>query len=119
RSPGDTSDHPLSRTIDDFLRDNVDLANLSQPGSGFPVKILVASPPVFQTSSRLSYLLVDILLMIVLTAVATIMARLLMIEAGCREIADRRLVDAIAAMPAGFALFDANDRLAVLNDRYK
>ena len=33
--------------------------------------------------------------------------------------AERRLVDAIAAIPEGFALYDRDDRLIIFNDRYK
>ena len=35
------------------------------------------------------------------------------------ERAERRLVDAIAALPAGFWLFDRDDQLILLNDRFK
>lgn len=33
--------------------------------------------------------------------------------------AQDRLLDAIQSLPVGFALFDANDRLSLLNDRYR
>ncbi|MDJ0824579.1 MAG: EAL domain-containing protein [Rhodobacter sp.] len=35
------------------------------------------------------------------------------------EIAERRLLDAIDALPAGFWLFDSDDRLVLINERYK
>ncbi len=35
------------------------------------------------------------------------------------EVAERRLLDAINALPAGFWLFDRDDRLVLFNERYK
>lgn len=116
-APGDPTGI-MGMDVGAFLRKNPHHASVAHPVPGLPLQIVVTSSSIWTESSLRSYVISDAALMLVLTALAVMAAVTLVKEAGAREIAERRLLDAIESAPAGFTLFDANDRLVMCNDMY-
>lgn len=108
----------IGRPISDFHDYHSSLTSLTLPVADLPLEIVVATPPASQRPSFRLYLDADFLTGIALNIFAALMGRVLMREARARERAESRLMDAIAAIPDGVALWDAEDRLVLANSRY-
>ena len=112
--------HPATDLdIAGFLRAVEHTASVVRAVPGFPLQIVVASPPIWADRSLRTYIGADALFMLMVTLLAVIGSRTLVKEARARERADLRLRDAIDSVPAGFTLFDAEDRLVTSNETYE
>lgn len=101
-----------------FLREVAHTTWVVRDVPGFPLQVIVASPPIWADASLRTYVGADALFMLMVTLLVVIGSRTLVKEARARERADLRLRDAIDSVPAGFTLFDAEDRLVTSNETY-
>jgi signal transduction histidine kinase len=85
----------------------------------YDLRVLVAGPAPWRSNAFLTFLLGDVAGIIALTAIAFWLTGVLRREAKAREKAEILLGDAVENAPAGFALFDENDRLVVCNSIYR
>ncbi|MGH7054105.1 MAG: ATP-binding protein, partial [Stellaceae bacterium] len=92
---------------------------------GFPVRIVLIGTPTLALPQFVNFLALDLGLLIVMTAMgaylaATAAREAAMVdrEAQARRTAEARLLSAIESVPAGFALYDRDDRLILANDRH-
>jgi len=109
----------IGMDVPSFLRLNPHFTSLVQAVSGLPLKIVVTMPPVWTEPSFRAYAAADAVFMVTLTLLVALGTAKLVGEAGARERAELRLRDAISSVPAGFALFDGDDRLLMCNDSYR
>lgn len=93
---------------------------------GFPAKIVLIGKPVIALPQFRAFATMDLGLLLVMTVMgvylaATAARRAAAVdrEAQARRIAEARLLRAIESAPAGFALYDQNDRLVLANDLYR
>ncbi len=93
---------------------------------GFPAKIVLIGRPVLLSLQFVTFIAMDLGLLLVMTVIAgwlataavreaTAVAR----EAAARRMAEARLHRAIESAPAGFALYDPQDRLVLSNELYR
>ncbi len=82
---------------------------------GFPLRIVLFGSPAFASSQFLTFLAMDMGLVVVMSLIAWWLATALAREVSAREMSDVRLLDAIESGPAGFALYDRDDRLVMSN----
>ncbi len=109
----------IGMDVRSFFHLNPRFTSLVQPVSGLPLKIIVTTPPVWLEPSFRAYAAADAVFMAMLTLLVALGTAKLVREAGAREHAELRLRDAINNVPAGFALFDADDRLLMCNSSYR
>ncbi|HLJ21794.1 MAG TPA: ATP-binding protein [Stellaceae bacterium] len=95
-----------------------DMVMLTRDVPGLPLKVIVGSPSPSAVAAFRNPLAADAAIMIFLTVMASWMSSVLARAARARETAEARLVDAIESAPTGFALFDAEDRLVMFNQRF-
>lgn len=93
---------------------------------GFPARIILIDRPIFTLPQFVNFLALDFGLLIVMTAMGVYLAAtaareaaLVDREAQARRTAEARLLSAIESVPAGFALYDRDDRLVLSNDLYR
>ncbi len=93
---------------------------------GFPAKIVLIGQPVLWSPQFMAFMAMDIGLLLVMTVIAGWLASASVREATAvdretraRRMAEARLHRAIESAPAGFALFDPQDRLVLSNELYR
>jgi signal transduction histidine kinase len=93
---------------------------------GFPAKIVVIGTPASASPQFRTFLAMDLGLLLAMTAMASYLATAAAREAGAvgrealaRRTAEARLLSAIESAPAGFALYNRDDRLVLSNDLYR
>lgn len=93
---------------------------------GFPAKIILIGHPVLWSSQFMTFIAMDSGLLLVMTVIAGWLAAAAVREATAvdretraRRTAEERLLSAIDSAPAGFSLYDRDDRLVLTNDLYR
>jgi len=93
---------------------------------GFPAKIVLIGQPVISSPHFMTFVATDFGLLLVMTIIACWLAAAVAREATAvdrearaRRTAEARLLRAIDSAPAGFALFDPQDRLVLSNELYR
>jgi signal transduction histidine kinase len=93
---------------------------------GFPARIVLIGKPILVLPQFTNFLALDLELLFVMTAMALYLAATAAREAGAvdrearaRRTAEARLLSAIESAPAGFALYDQEDRLVLSNGLYR
>jgi two-component system cell cycle sensor histidine kinase PleC len=93
---------------------------------GFSAKIVLIGHPVIWSSQFTAFMAMDVGLLLVMTVIAGWLATAAVREATAvdretraRRMAEARLHRAIENAPAGFALFDPQDRLVLSNELYR
>lgn len=86
--------------------------------TGFPLEMFIVGVPAGASPAFRNFVLFDILIMAIVTAVALSLAWRLTMEERARSTAENRLHDAIESTPGGFALYDVDDRLVLCNRTY-
>ncbi len=93
---------------------------------GFPARIVVIDKPIITSPQFLTFCAMDIGLLLVMTAIALRLsfaaahkAAAVNREALARQQAEARLLSAIESAPAGFSLYDRDDRLVLTNDLFR
>jgi len=105
---------------------NVDQKHVSiSEVNGFPAKIVLIGKPIIVSPQFATLIAIDLGLLIVMTVIALYLATraarqaaAVDREAQARRTAESRLLSAIESAPAGFALYDQDDRLVLSNDFY-
>ena len=94
--------------------------------NGFPAKIVLIDKPIFASPQFATFVAMDLGLLIVMTVIALYLATraarqaaAVDREAEARRTAEARLLSAIESAPAGFALYDQDDRLVLSNDLFR
>jgi signal transduction histidine kinase len=92
---------------------------------GFPAKIVLVGKPIIGSPQFATFVAMDLGLLLVMTVMALYLATraarqaaAVDREAQARRTAEARLLSAIESAPAGFALYDQDDRLVLSNDLY-
>jgi signal transduction histidine kinase len=93
---------------------------------GFPAKVVVIGRPASASPQFRTFLALNLGLLVVMTAMGLCLATAAAREAAAvgrealaRRTAEARLLSAIESAPAGFALYDRDDRLVLSNDLYR
>jgi two-component system cell cycle sensor histidine kinase PleC len=93
---------------------------------GFPARIVLIGKPILALPQFTNFLALDLGLLFVMTAMGLYLAAraaheaaMVDREARARRTAEARLLSAIESAPAGFALYDQDDRLVLSNDLYR
>jgi PAS domain-containing protein len=93
---------------------------------GFPAKVVLIGGPVTAMPQFRTFVGMDLGLLVTMTAMGVYLAAAaarkaaaLDRETQARRIAEARLLRAIESAPAGFVLYDRNDRLVLANDLYR
>ncbi|MGH7014444.1 MAG: histidine kinase dimerization/phospho-acceptor domain-containing protein, partial [Stellaceae bacterium] len=86
--------------------------------TAFPLQMIVVGAPPSASPAFRNFVVFDVLIIAVVTVVALWLAWRLTAEERARSTAENRLHDAIESTPGGFALYDADDRLALCNRAY-
>ena len=93
---------------------------------GFPAKIVLIGHPVIWSPQFAAFMAMDVGLLLVMTVIAGWLATAAVREATAvdretraRRMAEARLHRAIENAPAGFALYDPQDRLVLSNELYR
>ena len=93
---------------------------------GYPLRVVVAGMPTWTTPQFTTFVATDVALIATMTLIALFLAAAAAREASvvaraiaARETAETRLLDAIESAPAGFALFDRDDRLVLSNSLFR
>lgn len=93
---------------------------------GFPAKIVLVGKPTMASPQFITFITMDFGLLIVMTVIACWLAAAAAREsaavdreARARRTAEARLLSAIESAPAGFALYDPQDRLVLSNQLYR
>jgi signal transduction histidine kinase len=108
-------------------RSNVDQKNASiYDVHGFPARIVLVGKPIIESPQFATFVAMDLGLLIVMTIMALYLATraarqatAVDREAQARRTAEARLLSAIESAPAGFALYDQDDRLVLSNDLFR
>lgn len=110
---------PLDARIDDVLATRTGIASTTRDVPSYALKILVAGPSPWRSPAFLTFLITDGFGIAAMTAIAFWLTGILRREAKARDKAETRLSDAFENAPAGFALFDAADRLVLCNNVFR
>ncbi len=109
----------LEESVGDFLARKHAATAITRPVPSFPLEIVLAARPPMASPAFQAFLAADLAVMAAIMLIALLLMRVLEREAAAREAAESRLRDAIESAPAGFALFDAKDRLILSNELYR
>ncbi len=85
----------------------------------YPLHLVAIGPRPVASSAYQDFLITDALAMLAATILTLSFTYFVAREATAREKAETRLRDAIEHAPAGFALFDGEDRLILCNEKYR
>ncbi len=92
---------------------------------GYPAKVVLIGKPIITSPQFLTFSVMDVGLLLVMTALAGWLATAAAREATrvdrearARQTAEARLLSAIESAPAAFALYNENDRLILSNELY-
>jgi signal transduction histidine kinase len=115
----DSATMPIDATVETLGASRPGTVSTTRSVPSYGLQVVISGPSPWRSTAFLTFLIGDVAGMLALTGIALWLTGVLRGEAKAREKAETLLRDAFESAPAGFALFDADDRLVMCNGVYR